>query len=335
MIKKIPLSIHSVKVISPMFSYGNGKYSLEPRPTELKGLLRNTYRIANPKLDAKTLYQREVELFGGQLEINKEVVVKASPLCIDMSEQTKNASISKQELRLHREKEWYENGKLQKNYPVKMYDIGKIFTLKLSIRYGCHDFSSIPYLKDKEPIQWYEDLFRLSLLIGGIGKRSRRGRGCMTTDDLLKISYEELSKETAELLNNVCCHTAYSVQEGKVVLASSKGNDNNRPYIKEIRFGQPLEDMTKDAVKLYLKKVDQASHNIKSTYTVPYATGFVKPKPEPKRFSSSVIVSLAEIEDGIVPVYTLLNAVSKEIVFKAAEREQNAFIDNIEGGRKQ
>lgn len=329
MITKIPLSIHSVKVISPMFSYG--KYSLEPRLTELKGLLRNTYRIATSKLDAKTLYQHEVELFGGQLEINKEVVVKASPLCIDMSEQTKNASVSKQKLRLHHEEEWYENEKLQKNYPVKMYDISKIFTLKLSIRYGCRDFSSIPYLKDKEPIQWYEDLFRLSLLIGGIGKRSRRGRGCMTTDDLLKISYEELSKKTAELLNNVCCHTAYSVQEGKVVLASSKGNDNNRPYIKEIRFGQLLQEITKDSVYAYLKKVDQASHDIRDIISRPYVTGFVRPK----RFASSVIVSLAEIKDGIVPIYTFLNAVCKNKTFKNTEAEQSAFVDNIEEGRKQ
>lgn len=329
MITKISLSIHSVKVISPMFSYG--KYSLEPRPTELKGLLRNTYRIANPKLDAKTLYQREVELFGGQLEINKEIAVKASPLRIEISEQTKNSNVSKQKLRLHREEKWFENRREQKNYPFNIYDIGKIFTLKLSIHFGCHDFSSIPFLKDKESIQWYEDLFHLSLLIGGIGKRSRRGRGCMTTDDLPKILNDDMPKNVAELLNNICGSTVYRAHAEKVILVSSEGNDNSRPYIKEIRFGQPLQEITKDSVNAYLKKVDQASHDIRDIISKPYVTGFVRPK----RFASSVVVSLAEIEDGIVPVYTLLNAVSKGIVFKDAEREQNAFIDNIEEGTEQ
>lgn len=328
MMKRTLMNIHNVKVISPMFSYGNRL--LEPRPTELKGLLRNTYRITNPNLDIKTLYEREVELFGGQLENNGEIVVKASPLCIEMSEQTKGSNISKQKLRLHHEETRFENGREQKNYPLDMYDIGKIFTLRLSIHFGYNNFSSIPFLKDKDPIQWYEDLLSLSLLISGIGKRSRRGRGCMTTDDLPQISYEELSKKTAELLNNICGSPVYSEHEGKVILANSKGNDNNRPYIKEIRFGQPLQKITKDSVNAYLKKVDQASHNIKNTFTDPYATGFVRPK----RFASSVVVSLAEIEDEIVPVYTLLHAVCKDKTFKNAEVEQNAFIDNIEEGTK-
>lgn len=328
MIKKTPLNIHSIKVISPMFSYGNR--FLEPRPTELKGLLRNTYRVANPKLDMKVLYQREVELFGGQLENNREITVKSSPLRIKMSDQTRNSNVSKQKLRLHHEEKWVENGREQKNYPLDMYDIGKIFTLKLSIHFGYNNFSSIPFLKDKDSIQWYEDLFRLSLLIGGIGKRSRRGRGCMTTDDLLKISYEELSKKTAELLNNICGSPVYSAHEGKVVLASSKGNDNNRPYIKEIRFGQLLQEITKDSVKAYLKKVDQASHDIRDIISKPYVTGFVGPK----RFASSVVVSLAEIKDGIVPVYTLLNAVCKGFIFKDTEKEQNDFIHSIEEGTK-
>lgn len=306
MITKIPLSIHSVKVISPMFSYGNGR--LEPRPMELKGLLRNTYRIANPNLDIKTLYQHEVELFGGQLENNGQIIV--NPLRIRMVESDSCQG--------NNDKKKYENLLLHKYAgKAECYTLGMEFQICLSSMNAGF-------------IQKYTDLFHLSLLIGGIGKRSRRGRGCMTTDDLLKISYEELSKKTAELLNNVCCHTAYSVQEGKVVLASSKGNDNNRPYIKEIRFGQLLQEITKDSVYAYLKKVDQASHDIRDIISRPYVTGFVRPK----RFASSVIVSLAEIEDGIVPVYTLLNAVSKGIIFKDAEREQNAFIDNIEEGRK-
>jgi len=328
MIKKISMNIHSIKVISPMFSYGNRL--LEPRPTELKGLLRNTYRVANPKLDMKILYQREVELFGGQLENNGEIVVKASPLCIEMSEQTKGSNISKQKLRLHHEETWFENGREQKNYPFDIYDVGKIFTLKLSIDFIFHNFSSVPFLKDEESIQWYEDLFLLSLLIGGIGKRSRRGRGCMATDDLPKISNNDLPKKVAKLLNNICGSAVYSVQEGKVGLVISKGSVNDRPYIKEIRFGRKLKDMTKESVNAYLKKVDQASHNIKNTFTEPYATGFVRPK----RFASSVVVSLAEIEDGIVPMYTLLYAVCKDKTFKNAEVEQNAFIDNIEEGTK-
>lgn len=330
MTEKIP--IDRIKVISPMFSYGNGQ--LEPRSTELKGLIRNTYRISNPELDVQTLYKQEVNLFGGQLKEDREVTIKASPLRIQMLEQTTGSDIDKLKLRLHHKQEWLENGKWQKNYPYPMYNTGKLFEVNLSINYNSSDFSTILVLRDKKPLQWYTDLFNLSLILGGIGKRSRRGRGCMTTAELLNISKNDLPSYVVNLLNNVCGKEIYTVCDKRVTLKSSAIKVNNRPYIKEIRFGNTLIQATRQDVNEYLKKVDQASHEIEDKYGNYKATGFAKGE---NRFASSAIVSLAEIKEGIVPVYTLLHAVCKNGKFNRyhnAAEEQYAFVDIIEEGSK-
>jgi|GEM_PF-2567247 len=336
------IKIEGLKVISPMFSYGL-RHRLEARPTELKGLLRNTFRISNPKLHLDELYKLEVELFGGQLEESGTVVVKASPLRIQMSEQKVNSDKSVQRLRLHRDKDG-------NNPSFSMFKIDSKFNLKLSVNYQNVDFDKIPFIKTKdELIQWYTDLFHLSLIIGGIGKRSRRGRGCMTTDDLMKISVNKLPGKVAELLNSMSKDKPYIAYEKSVKLQIPKENTNikdnqnnqvveNRPYITEIRFGHQLKDITNGGIEQYLKKVDNASHEIKIRYKKSYAIGFVE---SGNRFASSVIVSLVEIKDGIIPVYTFLNTVckykdeqmKKGIKYHEADEEKNAFINLIEEGR--
>ncbi|MEG6571736.1 RAMP superfamily CRISPR-associated protein [[Clostridium] cellulosi] len=328
MMTEIP--IKTLKVISPMFSHGNND-KLEPRPTELKGLLRNTYRIANPYFDSKTLYQHEVERFGGQLKENGEELAKPSPLRIQILDLDSN------------KESWYEEKFLlfHKKSPKRLcYKFGKVFNVKFETTYS--------YLK-----QWYEDLINLALLIGGIGKRTRRGRGCMTTDELSKISYEDLPEYTVKLLNNVCEKKAYVVNgERDIILQNPSDNDkpdNDRPYIKKIHFGSPLLKKTKDCVKEYLKKVDFASHNTKLDFRNSYVLGDVD---NGFHFASSVIVSLAEVNEGIVPVYTFLNFVpSKKFENKPKNQKngynptkkqdnektkwdniQDAFVDKIEKG---
>lgn len=336
---KEPISI-PCRVISPMFSYGNGL--LEPRATEIKGLLRNTYRIANPDLDLKTLYQYETMLFGGHsLDKSGEIAMKASPLRIQMYEQKLKSDTDKQLLRLHvKERVSYdENNKQQVNYGQPCFRRGKLFEIILSITSECDDFSSIPHLKNEDPVRWYTELFHLMLVLCGIGKRSRRGRGCMTADKLLQIPESELPKWVAAHLNEVCGTRAYTESGNRVSMLESFGSAHDRPFIKEIRFGK-LQNAAD--VNEYLKKVDKASHEIKGDFRWPNATGFARGQSRfargQSRFASSVIVSLTEIRDGVVPVYTLLNPVcngnqlGNTIKFYKPFEEQNDFIKRIEAG---
>lgn len=294
------IPINKLKVISPMFSYGD-RY-LEPRPTELKGLIRNTYRIANPQLDLKTLYCNEAKLFGGQLNENGAIVIKASPLRIQIL-QPQNIN-AREFLLLHRK---------AANIPCYPYgtELKSVFTLP-----------------ESTSTQHYIDIINLSLLLGGIGKRSRRGRGCMTTDELERIEAKDLTNFLMELLNKVGGNENYTLTNGMISLINITQPSSVRPYIKEIHFGEHLS-YRGDKVNDYLTNVDNASHEIKKAYEYPYATGSINP-----RFASSVIVSLAGIKDYIVPVYTVLNAVCENKTFKNAEKEQQDFIRKIEGGRK-
>ena len=316
-------------VISPMFSYGNGR--LEPRETEVKGLLRNTYRIANPALDLKTLYQREMMLFGGQvLEKSGEITTKASPLRIRMLEIEQKLGVGKQRLRLRIDEDiFYDSkGKEQKNFKKFHYEKGKLFDIELAVNSIFANFASIPYLKGEDPVTWYTELFYLSLVLGGIGKRSRRGRGCMSADALKQKSINELPEWVAGHLNKVCGESAYIIKGNGVKLLNSFDKDHDRPFIREVRFGK-LQNTA--GVNEYLKKVDTASHEIKGSFHRPNATGFVQGK---YRFASSLVVSLTEVKEGIVPVYTLLNAASNTVKFYEQYKEQQEFIKMIEAGEK-
>lgn len=319
--EKILIKNDEVRVISPMYSYGADKH-LEPRPTELKGLLRNTYRIANPYLDVNSLYKYEVAFFGGQLKVNGESIAKASPMQIYMTEKEKSSDINKIQLLFHR----------KKSPDPEAYDYGKIFRLKLLINDKPDELISISFLENRDVKQWYTDLFNLSLLIGGIGKRTRRGRGCMTTDELSKISSKDLLQKVTELLNSVCGYDVYNFSKDTVKLAhTEKDTDKQRPYIREIFCGELLLK-NKKSVEQYLRKIDWASHYMADKYGNNRATGYCMNG----RFASSVIVSLAETKEGIVPVYTILNARYKfeNKDEQDIKNEQYEFINIVENEEK-
>lgn len=337
------LPICKIEVVSPMFSYGNKQ--LEPRPTELKGLIRNTYRIANPYLGLSELYKNEMGLFGGQIKEKDDILIKSSPLRIQILEGKSKLKTNRQKLRLHHDEEYWKDGRKLENKLCDMYELGTVFDVNLLLNLNV-DFSSISFIEHALPIQWYENLIYLALLIGGIGKRSRRGRGSMTVEHLKNIEEPILARTIVDLLNKVSGHQNYILlSSGNIKLTDEKQADANRPYIKEICFGKILKNPTAENVNSYLESVDIASHYIKgkdgsrNIFRWPYATGFISP-----RFASSVIVSLAQIKDGIIPIYTLLHAVDiqckiknspqKKIYFKNVLHEQCDFIKMIEKERE-
>lgn len=273
-------------VISPMFSYGNNK-RLEPRATEMKGLLRNTYRIANPALSLKELYQYDMMLFGGQMKESGlgEIKIKASPIRLQMEEKGKG------------------KGENQKGY-----EVGDKFNFKFSVNKRQADFSAIEYLKDRDEKQWYADLINLSLVLGGIGKEARWGRGCMTNDDIKNITIEKLPEWVAERLNAISSDSkAYGVLNGEVKLLPGvmKPGANGRPVIAEVSFNKIL---LKDQ-NYHWKSVRDIKENAKSILE--------RKKQElcgdkENEVTLSVIVSLVEVKKHIVPVNTLLYMATKK-----------------------
>ncbi|WP_165980023.1 type III-B CRISPR module RAMP protein Cmr1 [Paenibacillus dendritiformis] len=303
-------------IISPMFSYGNRRAEL--RPSELKGLMRYMFRAAILEPDTKELYRLESEYFGNAEKI-------ASPVRLQFKPPTVPAT--RQKFLLHR--------KERTNNEQDCFPCGTTF--QLVIRTG-HDTD----------IKEYEEWIALSLVLGGMGKRTRRGRGCVAIDEHHQHSVpkEQLLTWIAEKLNNwnhkagitngaACGGFPYRVIDDHTIETAETVDLNRfcRPVIEKIILGKEIKDIDK-----FLGAVDRATHRIKKEFDPPekgFATGFVgRGFPGTTRFASSVIVSVTRTADQILlPVYTYVKAIyQKDGSFDTDYEERNEFISIIEGG---
>ncbi|MFD3269942.1 type III-B CRISPR module RAMP protein Cmr1 [Paenibacillus dendritiformis] len=297
-------------IISPMFSAGNRRAEL--RPSELKGLMRYMFRAAILEPDTKKLYELESKYFG-----NAEKV--ASPVRLQFKPPT--LPVSNQDFLLHRKNK--QDGFLPDT------------TFQLVIRTG-----------QKTNIKEYEEWIALSLVLGGMGKRTRRGRGCVALDEHHSVPKEKLLTWIAEKLNEwnhkagitngaVCGDFPYRVIDDHTIETAETIDLNGfcRPVIEKIILGKEIKDIDK-----FLAAVDRATHLIKKEFDPPekgFATGFVgRGFPGTTRFASSVIVSVTRTADQILlPVYTYVKAIyQKDGAFDTDYEERNEFISIIEGG---
>ncbi|NKI20068.1 type III-B CRISPR module RAMP protein Cmr1 [Paenibacillus dendritiformis] len=313
-------------IISPMFSAGNQRAEL--RPSELKGLMRYMFRAAILESETKELYKLESKYFG-----NAEK--DASPVRLQFKPPTLPAT--SQKFLLHRTEE-------KKN---KQFGFPRDTTFELVIRTRHNnDKDSKKYPDIKE----YEEWLALSLVLGGMGKRTRRGRGCVALDEQHSVPKEKLLTWIAEKLNEwnhkagitkgaVCGDSPYRVIDDHTIETAETVDLNGfcRPVIEKIILGKEIKD--KDVCK-FLEVVDDASHEIKRRHPKKrFATGFAVGK---ERFASSVIVSVTRTADQILlPVYTYVKAVyqkdnqkddQKNGAFDTDYEERNEFISIIEGG---
>jgi hypothetical protein len=314
-----------LKVISPMFSYGAS--SLEARPSELKGLIRYIYRISNITENTKQLYYDESELFGGTTKNGTKKVSPLRMILIDPDPQNLTElqrKIIDQKLILRKEKE--------KNYPKKCFSNKKEFELK----FFYHDNTT-----NKKELN-YENLFYLSLILGGIGKRSRRGRGCMTVDKLKFMTKIKQIKFVTEQLNCINQNkNIYEVKGNEIIIKEEYEEPIaalNRPVIKIIIFGEKIRN---NDIEAFLLKVDNASHEIKDinynklkerdVKNRKFATGYAQGSD---KFASSVIISITETNEGFYPVYTFVTPVlKKEEHLDKNHIERNAYFKQLEGRR--
>jgi CRISPR-associated protein Cmr1 len=333
------------KIISPVFSYGadNGN-DAEPeiRPTAIKGMMRYMFRIAHPTLETKGLLEKENAIFGDAKE-------NASP--IRLAVVSRKVEIKKDKFLFHDKKN---------RQPTKKYMTpNSTFTLRTGLR---------SKFQPSMDIHWYENLLELSFLLIGIGGRSRKGRGRAQISEK-QLTINEMKEKILKNLNVISESIKYEFQNGEIVPNNSKRftASSKRPRIQKIIFGKVLavpKEVSKEVNqrnktnryynlsdlgslkkslekkeetelwKKYLKKVDQASHDMKEDEMLKskgdddvlyYATGSIKP-----RFASSIIVGVAETTAGLMPIYTCVRPVVEGHVLDA-EDEWNELIKKIEG----
>lgn len=239
------------RIITPMFSTGAYPSCPEIRTPEIKGLMRYTYRIACATEDNKALLQDESALFGGAANDDGG---HASPIRLSVT----NKNTSKISQKLLRE------SKIEQNPRMSCLQKG---TFKIQLR-----FNKVLLDEFDLDLKWYTDLLMLSLFLGGLGKRSRKGRGSVAIvvpDEYTFTNTADALKKITTVLNNVASHNhtgnaGHYRLEGNAIVSDFHPNASfPRPIITRIELGSCIPQ---DKITAYLDAIDCACHHVKDDY---------------------------------------------------------------------
>lgn len=276
------------RTITPMFMAGADNCTPELRPPSIKGAMRFWWRAVQRFASPCDLTKKEAELFGSSSESTGR-----APFSIRAQELNMNKS-KDQPLPHHRNGWCGENkgcrnnnsGLCNKQFRLRCYKKGGTFQVRFESRGDSASFAG--------------KLFRLSSILGGLGRRCRRGFGsyCIqedTGDNTLLI------KEITSLLN--CLHggNGYSSVNNHSIHGTPRGNVivgpttiNHYPQIKYVA----VKKTTKNPDDI-LKKIGEASHN----YSGKDCGDIINP-----RLASPVYFSLYEDSTGTFLITILLSS---------------------------
>lgn len=326
------------QLLTHMFSFGENQDVPEFRATELKGAMRYLYRITCPA-EVKNLYKCEAELFGGGAGENEGRAGHASPIQLLVSalnqETLEPNPVVKKKLLLHKDNGCGLNSLYEGEFQIK-------------IRKNIHIQESS--LSKKADLDWYKNLAGLSLIMCGMGKRSRKGRGRMMLEEYQLKGKADALKWICSVLNQIAGaqnkenRELYKIENEHIQPCTQLENSDSgkteleRPVIKKVILGSPLfevkdcqESPKQQDVQGFLRRVDMVCHNLLALCRRNGGEGmFHTLKPyqlrklrtamggaeRGKRLASSLIIGLIKTEKGVYPVYTFVKA------FKEVEEEK-------------
>jgi CRISPR-associated protein Cmr1 len=267
------------ETITPMFLGGADGRTPELRPPSIKGLMRFWWRAMNGHLSLKVLKEREAEIFGASDE--KVGRSKFSIRILSDSLQTEEYPPVP-----HR------------NFKFNGISPNQKISILLSSQYKI--------------IPECSDILKVSLILGGFGKRVRRGFGSVRILNVGNQSHNvEYKLENILKLVNDIGDNKYKIGTGDKI--ELKDNLTAQyPFLKGIQLGKEY-----DSWEELLKKVGEASHNHNID-----SLGFAKGN---KRLASPIYVSvLKNPNNKCLPIISTLNTVfeDRETIDYS---EQNAF----------
>lgn len=269
------------KIITPMFLAGADGKTPELRAASIKGALRFWWRAANGHL-VDRMSDIETKIFGG---VQGENGAQRSRLLLRI--------LSDEPLRTAKEQLVPHKPFMQQ----EAFTVGQSFDLQLNL---------LP--NDHFKIDQVKALFETFRLLGGVGKRVRRGMGSMRI-----LQYKRNKGEwqhyphpssLAEILDilNVLSPGKFDYIERDQAIYSRFETKAGYPYIKKIQLGRP------DNRILY--KVSNQTHEMKDALrkqnhvqTYEASLGHAGRG----RFASPVFVSVIETNRGLQPLITTLN----------------------------
>lgn len=229
-----------LEVITPMFSYGNNQKFPEIRITEIKSLMRSTFRELYQFKSISDMKEKEKNLFG-----NTKV---KSPIRIKLK--TKDIKNEYADMLPHKE------NKEDRGNKKSIYSSSKI---KLAI-----------IGNDEVKLKRYVILLIQASIIGSIGKRSRKGYGSFKVVDIKEskgIEYGSLlEKSPTEILKKCREYSSedYTMREEKEEKRSEflttfdlEKTNLDFPYVTKINFVKISKD--RDYIT-FLTQISQLTH---------------------------------------------------------------------------
>lgn len=281
------------KIITPLFMSGADGQIPEIRPSEIKGMMRFWWRAINGHQSITSLKKSEEELFGSSDE-----AVGRSKFSLRINH-TKLDTLEYQPVPT-------------KSFKAPAFKPDQTFNLVLSANDGFNGFETI------------FNLLKISLILGGFGKRSRRGFGSLQivkengSDFVFNYSLESICN-----ILNAIVSKGFKVSDNKIIRINAVSKDAHYPYIKEIEIG----NKSYSSWEALIKKIGVAAHEHDCYYTGFTETVKVKEKnkerKESYRFASPVYVSIIKKDGNYYPIITTLNcALEDGIINKLHNKEK-------------
>jgi len=264
------------KTITPLLLAGADGRTLELRPPSIKGMMRFWWRAVNGHLSLEDLKKQESDLFG-----------------------TSNEKVGKSNIRIR----------------IQSEELKKIDYFLLPHRNAAHvnpispDQNISITLSSYSNIQVYSDILNLCLILGGFGKRSRRGFGSLEPENV-NIEIEDIF----ELMTRIGSKN-YSIIGDRIVLKKNFTPKYQYPFLKEVIFGEECTDWDE-----LLTKIGKAS----SKYCN-YSLGSISSR-NTDRLASPIYVSVMKNSNGrYFPIISTLNTAFKDPDMKPKYSFQENF----------
>ncbi|MEP9412072.1 MAG: type III-B CRISPR module RAMP protein Cmr1 [Candidatus Brocadia sp.] len=251
------------EIITPMFLAGVDGKAPELRPPSIKGMMRFWWRAIKAENNIEKLGKEEGKLFGS----SDEKIGKSKFLVRIIANNLTAGDFSPVPHRT-------------KKFEFKGFNAGQRFSIIIS---------------GKDDITNFKIIYELSVLLGGLGKRSRRGFGSVHCESWNFTNNNGLIQFILNKLNSI--QNDFCIKDMKIFRKASP--KANYPFIREISLGKP----EKDPFDL-LTKIGNASHQ----YNDPSLGYAGKISGNPIRMASPIYVSIAKLGNEFIPIITTLNS---------------------------
>lgn len=277
------------EVITPMFLAGADGQTPELRAPSIKGAMRFWWRAMNGHLGLKDLKEKEGEIFGDTTKKSK----------FSISVVPKSIQVGKERPVLHE----------GKRYRLPCIKEGSTFDVTFRI----------PNEYNYWNIEKCSKLFELITILGGFGKRVRRGMGSVDIIDCTDRNWEkrEGSLEYIWILIKFFS-THYTLRENSIFINFS-GGMQYYPWIREVEIGEPNSNVLED-----ISYTTHDLHRANNSRTYEASLGHASGR---QRFASPIYASV--VKGSLRPIITTLNTIPDRSGRDISSRLQDEFKDRI------